>query len=64
MKPTTANPTAQATKKFFTVADLMDRWSVSRTTLWREVQRSALRQTKVAGCIRFASSEVERYEKK
>jgi hypothetical protein len=49
-------------KAFYSTSDLMARWDVSRTTIWREVKRGVLRQTKVAGCVRFASSEVLRYE--
>lgn len=54
-----AEPKAKA---FYSMSDLMTRWSVSRTTIWREVKRGVLRQTNVAGCVRFSSSEVLRYE--
>lgn len=63
MSPNTANAEPKA-KAFYSTSDLMARWGVSRTTIWREVKRGALRQTNVAGCIRFSSSEVLRYENK
>jgi len=61
MSTRTANAEPKA-KAFYSTSDLMARWGDSRTTIWREVKRGVLRQTNVAGCVRFASSEVLRYE--
>lgn len=47
-----------------TVKELMARWSVSRTTLWREVKQGRLKASRLRGSIRFMLSDVESYERK
>ena len=50
-------------KRFQTVKELMERWQVSRTTLYAEMARGRLTKKLIAGCVRFAIEQVERYER-
>jgi excisionase family DNA binding protein len=51
-----------ATREFFTAAELACRWGVHVVTVRREVKRKRLRGTVIGGQIRFAADEVARYE--
>jgi excisionase family DNA binding protein len=50
-------------KAFYTIADLMARWGVSRTTIYREIKRGRLKPKRIGGTIRFSADEVARYER-
>ena len=56
-------PTA-AEKLFLSIPDLVARWGVSRTTVYREIDRGRLRRKHIGGQVRFAVSDVESYERK
>ena len=43
--------------------DLMRRWSVSRTTVYREIERGRLRRH-MGGLVRFAIEDVANYERR
>lgn len=49
--------------RFFTYKDLERRWRVSRMTIHREIKRGRLRAKHIAGAVRFAREDVERYER-
>lgn len=55
--------TGVSQRKFLTVEDLMERWQVCRATIYAEIKRGRLKKTLIAGCARFAITEVERYER-
>jgi hypothetical protein len=45
------------------VKELMARWKVSRTTLWRECKCGRLKRRLVRGSVRFHADDVARYER-
>jgi len=49
--------------EFFTIRELVERWRVTRTTIYREVKRGKLKRTLVAGSVRFSRDQVEEYER-
>ena len=49
--------------KFLTMEELMERWKISRATVYAEIKRGRLRRSHIAGAVRFAMSEIERYER-
>jgi excisionase family DNA binding protein len=51
------------TKAFYSIADLTKRWEVSRTTVYREVERGRLKRTHIGGQVRFSAEAVEQYER-
>jgi excisionase family DNA binding protein len=54
----------QANKKaFYTLAELMERWQVSRSTIYREIERGRLKRILVGSQIRFSAKAVAEYEK-
>lgn len=54
---------ASVQKAFFTVQDLMSRWSVSRSTIYREIARGRLKRDHIGGQVRFKVASIEAYEK-
>jgi excisionase family DNA binding protein len=50
-------------KAFYTLAELMERWSVSRSTIYREIARGRLKRIHVGSQIRFPAKAVAEYEK-
>ena len=54
---------ASVQKAFFTVQDLMSRWSVSRSTIYREIERGRLNRTHIGGQVRFKYANIVEYEK-
>jgi excisionase family DNA binding protein len=50
-------------KSFYTIAELMARWGVSRMTVYREIKRGRLKRKPIGGAVRFSSEEVSRYER-
>lgn len=58
---------AQATeteKAFYTIPELMARWQVGRTTIYREIERGRLKRKHIGGQVRFAAEDVAEYELK
>ena len=49
-------------KPFYSIPDLMARWGVSRTTIYREIDRGRLKRRHIGGQVRFASEDVAAYE--
>jgi predicted DNA-binding transcriptional regulator AlpA len=54
----------QESKAFYSIPDLIDRWSISRSTIYNEIRRGKLRRRHVASLVRFALADVLEYEKK
>jgi excisionase family DNA binding protein len=53
----------QAKKKpFYTLAELMERWQVSRSTVYREIARGRLKCIHIGSQIRFPAKAVAKYE--
>lgn len=50
-------------KAFYSIPELMARWSVSRMTIYREIGRGRLRRKHIGGSVRFAVEDVARYER-
>jgi excisionase family DNA binding protein len=50
-------------KAFYTIAELMARWGVSRMTIYREIKRGRLTRKHIGGTVRFSAEEVARYER-
>lgn len=48
---------------FFTIPELMDRWKVSRTTIYREIERGRLKRGHIGGLVRFSAQDVADYER-
>ncbi len=49
--------------KFFTIADLMARWSVSKWTIYRLAQDGRIKKTRIRGAVRFSLATITAYEK-
>jgi len=49
-------------KAFYTIPELMARWSVGRSTIYREIGRGAIKRKHVAGTVRIAAEDVKAYE--
>jgi hypothetical protein len=50
-------------KAFYSYADLMARWGVSKRTIQREVVRGRLKRMHIAGVARFSAAVVMSYER-
>lgn len=53
----------ETTQAFFTIRELCARWRVSRTTLYREIDRGRLKRRHIGGQVRFAAADVANYER-
>ncbi len=51
-------------RPFFTIAGLMSRWKVSRSTINRAMENKTLKPTHIGSRVRFSAEEVERYERR
>lgn len=51
-------------KAMLSVKELMARWGVGRTTLWREVKEGRLKASRIRGRVCFKVRDVEAYERK
>lgn len=49
-------------KVLLTLDELTERWSVSRSTVYREIKRRRLRRILIGGSVRFRVKDVELYE--
>lgn len=55
---------ATATKSFYTVSELRERWGVSRATIYREIDRGRLKRFHIGGSVRFKAEDVAEYEQR
>lgn len=53
---------APKTKAFFTIHELIERWRVSRATIYREIDRGLLKRRHIGGQVRFSAEDVSAYE--
>jgi excisionase family DNA binding protein len=57
-------PQIAATERaFFKILDLVERWGVSRTTIYKEIERGRLKRKHIGGQVRFAAADVAEYER-
>jgi len=49
-------------KAFFSIVELAERWGVSRSTIYREIDRGRLKKRHIGGQVRFSASDVASYE--
>ena len=56
------NPALQKPKAYFTIPDLIERWQVSRATIYREIERGRLKRRHIGGQVRFSAEDVAAYE--
>ena len=49
-------------KSFYSIPELVERWAVSRMTIYREIARGRLKRKHIGGSVRFAVEEIARYE--
>jgi predicted DNA-binding transcriptional regulator AlpA len=50
-------------KEFYRLSELMERWQISRATLWRIINRGELKTNKISGkSVRVSATELIRYE--
>lgn len=49
-------------KAYYSIPEICARWDVSDRTIYREIKRGRLKRKHIGGQVRFARSEVERYE--
>lgn len=55
--------TTQTTQpQWYTLADLMSRWHVSRSTIYRLIDQGRLRRRHIGGQVRFAAADVASFE--
>jgi excisionase family DNA binding protein len=54
---------AAPAKPYYTVADLMARWSVSRWTIYRLADEGHIRRSRIGGLTRFSAATVAAYER-
>ena len=58
-----ASMNSKEAKAFYTIPDLVEQWRISRTTIYREVERGRLKRKHIGGSVRFSADEVARYER-
>ncbi len=56
--------TESETKAFYTVAELMARWSVSRMTIHRLTVDGRIKKSRIRGAVRYSAATIQSYEKK
>ncbi len=50
-------------KSYYSIPDLVERWGVSRRTIYREIERGRLKRKHIGGQIRFSFVDVSAYER-
>jgi excisionase family DNA binding protein len=50
-------------KAFYSIHELAERWGVSRSTIYREIDRGRLNRRHIGGQVRFSATDVASYER-
>ena len=50
-------------KSFYSISELGRRWGVSRSTIYREIERGRLNRRHIGGQVRFSAADVASYER-
>jgi excisionase family DNA binding protein len=51
-------------KAYWSISDLMHRWGVSRSTMYRLATEGRIKRSRVRGSVRFSDATVQAYERK